>query len=695
MSSGPYRTTKRVRAIYSVIASDNRLDILKILNSKGPLSYSELKTLAGFKSKKESGKFAYHLRKLVRMQLVSLNRAERRYVVTNLGRLILNLTRQIEEQSVIESGKTYVRTSRETMEEFKPDKILQVLVKEAGMPMELAEKMTGEAEARVHKFQTSYLTAPLIREIVNALLIEHGHEEYRHKLTRIGLPIHDITQMFNQYSRSTDAINSLIKQTSKRVFSEYLLLNQLSRDVTDAHFSGDINIANVGSWGLKPDTIFIDLYSLPAQGIKIQGKLLNSIHITTPKKFTDSLTNIILITSELNNEINKEIVYNNFLGYISDLIDNKTITDAKDSIVQMFKMISQIVSEKDSPFITLDLSTTKDSKIDEKKLIKIKKIILESYNTYLDSIAMPKIALIIPCKFQKDEEEIIIKILSTVKNGGFIGINNNSKNIFAFSGISKSLNKKIVGGNISLHEVAINLPKLSYESNKDEAYFRAKVALMLKIAISTLSKRRSIIDDITGKGLLPFLNTNIGIISSQKIPLIINLTGINEAINNLLGSESTNKEKTKLAGKILDTANEEIAKFSKKTGEEFGLSSIRDDSSERFTNIDIEKFGKSRVKSESNYYSQSITINPNELEKVDQISNYINKFEGGYSIYLDTSNISSKKFIGITKKTSNKISYFKFYNRMKVCISCTVKNTHNTDKCKNCNSTSLEEYPIR
>ena len=52
----PYRTSKRVRTIYSVIASSNRLDILRILNAKGPLSYSELKTLAGFKSKKESGK---------------------------------------------------------------------------------------------------------------------------------------------------------------------------------------------------------------------------------------------------------------------------------------------------------------------------------------------------------------------------------------------------------------------------------------------------------------------------------------------------------------------------------------------------------------------------------------------------------------------------------------------------------------
>ena len=242
----PYKTSKRVRTIYSVIASSNRLDILRILNSKGPLSYSELKTLAGFKSKKESGKFAYHLRKLVKQMLVTLNRSERRYNVTNLGRLILNLTRQIEEQSVIESGKIYVRTSKEMMEEFKPDKILQALVKEAGMPVDLAQKMTSEAEARLYKFQTSYLTAPLIREIVNALLIEHGYEEYRHKLTRIGLPIHDVTQMLKQSTRSDNGVSSLVTQTSKEVFSEYLLLNQLSRDVTDAHLSGDIHISNLG-----------------------------------------------------------------------------------------------------------------------------------------------------------------------------------------------------------------------------------------------------------------------------------------------------------------------------------------------------------------------------------------------------------------------------------------------------------------
>ena len=107
-------TSKRVRMIFSVMASPNRIDILRILNSKGPLTYSELKSLAGFKSKKESGKFAYHLRKLLRQSLVALNKSERRYTITNLGKLVLSLARQIEERSIIESGKMYVRTSHDS-----------------------------------------------------------------------------------------------------------------------------------------------------------------------------------------------------------------------------------------------------------------------------------------------------------------------------------------------------------------------------------------------------------------------------------------------------------------------------------------------------------------------------------------------------------------------------------------------------
>ena len=45
-------TSKRVRMIFSVMASPNRIDILRILNSKGPLTYSELKSLADLNQKR-------------------------------------------------------------------------------------------------------------------------------------------------------------------------------------------------------------------------------------------------------------------------------------------------------------------------------------------------------------------------------------------------------------------------------------------------------------------------------------------------------------------------------------------------------------------------------------------------------------------------------------------------------------------
>ena len=690
----PYKTSKRVRTIYSVIASSNRLDILRILNSKGPLSYSELKTLAGFKSKKESGKFAYHLRKLVKQMLVTLNRSERRYNVTNLGRLILNLTRQIEEQSVIESGKIYVRTSKEMMEEFKPDKILQALVKEAGMPVDLAQKMTSEAEARLYKFQTSYLTAPLIREIVNALLIEHGYEEYRHKLTRIGLPIHDVTQMLKQSTRSDNGVSSLVTQTSKEVFSEYLLLNQLSRDVTDAHLSGDIHISNLGVWGLKPDTIFVNLSSLPTQGIKVKGKLLSSVKINKAENFSDSIANMVLLTTELSKEINVEIAYNNFIDYITSFVDNK-MSSSKDSLIQMFKMISQVVSDDTSPFVSINLNVQKNSKIDDKQLTKLHKLILESYEEYIQTIAIPKITLILPLS-NSQNTEISKKVFTIIKKGGYIAINADTKNNFSYTGINKSMIKNSAGGNIILHAVSINLPRLAYESNKDDTYFRAKVNLILKTAISALSTRREIIDDMTGKGLLPLLNINTGIISSQKIPLVINFTGLDEAIYSLLGTKSSSKERGKLAGKIIDTAMEEITNSGKRLGEEFGLSSIVDDSAKRFANIDIEKFGKARVinKANSREYQQSIILDLDEQEKIDEMNGYINKFKGGYSVYIDTSNSTIKNFQEMTNKISKKVGFFKYHCKLRVCISCAYKNVYNTEKCSNCNSTSLQEYPV-
>jgi len=79
-------------------SSPNRIDILEILNSAGSQTYSELKSLSGFKTEKESGKFAYHLKKLLNQSLVAFNKSETRWKITNLGKTVLSLAEKIKER---------------------------------------------------------------------------------------------------------------------------------------------------------------------------------------------------------------------------------------------------------------------------------------------------------------------------------------------------------------------------------------------------------------------------------------------------------------------------------------------------------------------------------------------------------------------------------------------------------------------
>ena len=76
------------------------------------------------------------------------------------------------------------------------------------------------------------------------------------------------------------------------------------------------------------------------------------------------------------------------------------------------------------------------------------------------------------------------------------------------------------------------------------------------------------------------------------------------------------------------------------------------------------------------------------------MNGYISKFKGGYSVYIDTSNSTIKNFQEMTNKISKKVGFFKYHCKLRVCISCAYKNVYNTEKCSNCNSTSLQEYPV-
>jgi ribonucleoside-triphosphate reductase len=687
--SGILQAAKRVRMIFSVMASPNRIDILRILNSKGPLTYSELKSLAGFKSKKESGKFAYHLRKLLRQSLVALNKAERRYTITNLGKLVLSLARQIEERSIIESGKMYVRTSRHSIEEFNSNRITQSLVREANMPLEQAHKITEEVENKVYKFQTVYLTSSLIRETVNSILIEHGYEEFRSKLARLGLPGSDISEMFNNPLYSKNGVEGILSETSLAVFSENLLFNMLPKDITDMHLAGELNISNTGLWNLVPDTVFIDTSSIVENGLDFKGKYLNVSRLKPIRTLYDVTEALPVLISVLSRETSREIILDNFVSSVS-----KRIQESSESIEAAFSRafisssISRSFSSSGFPVVTFPIYLDESS---------ITRSILAAYVKYLDHTPIPTIALSLVGKDQESLGANSDLISSIVKNGGILSV---SKNFRSHMGIVKNAAEEKASSVVSLQSLAINLPRLAYQSNKDETYFRARLALMIKPAISALLARKNSILEMIRREMIPVMANITQMMQLSRMNLVINLTGVRESVYNILGHEFDGEE---IIQKVLHTAVEVASDQGKQVGDDsIRIAMITDDSSTRLASLDSEKYGnlyrqagdEMMIKS----YSQGLLINGRELltnsgpiiESTNSIDELLN---GGVSINVDTSDLEDNELIESINK-SRAFNFFRPMYRNKICSSCGTKISMSSGVCKSCGSTNFSNITI-
>jgi 2-phosphoglycerate kinase len=94
-----------------------------------------------------------------------------------------------------------VRTSRDTIESFDQTKIEKTLVVETGASEELARNIATDVHKELKRLHLEYLTAPIIREIVNTKLVEYGLETLRRRYTRLGIPVYNITNLIQNGSR--------------------------------------------------------------------------------------------------------------------------------------------------------------------------------------------------------------------------------------------------------------------------------------------------------------------------------------------------------------------------------------------------------------------------------------------------------------------------------------------------------------
>lgn len=140
----------------------------------------------------------------------------------------------------------FVRTSRDTLAHWGRERIVETLVRETGLDAAMAERIACEVETQVQHARLSSVSAPVIRELVGAKLIEYGLDQHHRRHARLGVPLFDVDSILaDPHSEAPADIHDPATTDvllARRVKREYALTRVFTPEVAEAHQRGDLHI---------------------------------------------------------------------------------------------------------------------------------------------------------------------------------------------------------------------------------------------------------------------------------------------------------------------------------------------------------------------------------------------------------------------------------------------------------------------
>ncbi|MFX1491148.1 MAG: anaerobic ribonucleoside-triphosphate reductase [Promethearchaeota archaeon] len=219
--------------------------------------------------------------------------ARRRRRPKSRTRKTVPLDRWIQAVRKEEAGMPMVRTSDALIRSWNRQRIVDALVRETMLVQELfripsmtakeAKVVAEKVENRIQQLELPFVSAPLIREIQNQILLEKAKKEprfavYRNALTRVGVPMWDFSHIIggNGYEAQENANmqpnpETIHKKVADRLCKEAYLLT-LPPEIADAHLAGDIHVHDLEYLGTRPfcadyDARYFFRYGLMCDGL--------------------------------------------------------------------------------------------------------------------------------------------------------------------------------------------------------------------------------------------------------------------------------------------------------------------------------------------------------------------------------------------------------------------------------------------
>jgi len=620
-----------------------RIDILKKLrNAQIPLSFSRLqKEVLG--NDPSSVNLSFHLNTLRKSELV--DSSDDGYSITLLGEQIIDKILSIEQILNKQNQTRMIRTSKYSKELFDASKIEDYLVNEGELEHYLARKIAREVEERLSKTNIEYMTAPLMREYINAILLENGLEEVRHRLTRLGTPPFEVSKLFNSKNKRISP-EIFIDKLGSDVSEQYLLLNLIPKNLADLYLSGEIVLLYLNYWALRPLSLYINTNSL-----------------------MDYLYNKL---SEFNFKIEKELISSELIIQFSDLLyvlkrfcsddlvlgnfNNQFLSSASLSKATSFDLsllASRIIRynnsfNKETPSITLEFNYNGDYSnqklIDESFLnllnIRckglIKPLLMFEYSTLFKfGLGNNTLFNLIINNF-KDNVILYNKVYSNLFNSKTVQIPNPHKN------------------QVILDKILVNLPMISLEAKQNDDKFLELLYEKLTSVFELFDYKERLVK----KKLDSVKQWNIiisNIFNSNKKDLYkdalksISFFGFNEAVLNHCGIELDRTEISEsFALKILSLMKKTIEEKNGINGDNYVLSQPHYDSYlQDFWNNELTAYNQN-IKA----YSSRLIRNESKLslnQKIKLFKKFQSIIDKGalFSIKINKEEIKLEKFLKI------------------------------------------------
>ncbi|HEX9261433.1 MAG TPA: anaerobic ribonucleoside-triphosphate reductase, partial [Candidatus Bathyarchaeia archaeon] len=694
--------------VLKAVSSPMRLNILNLLFDKGALSYTELMNHLKMHPSRDAGRFAYHLKFLLKANLVEVDSEAKKYFLTDLGKMVIDIADRVDKKALKPRGML-VRTSHSTLEEFDVNKIANSLIREAKMPPDQAQRMAKEAEKLLQKSKIKYLTSPLIREVVNAILIEKGQEEYRHKLTRLGMPVHEVAALIE--AKDTQGATGMLFRAGEHIFTEYNLLNVLPRDIADAHSSGALHIDNLDTWLLRPNEVMHDLRFFLKNGVKTTNSL--NLFLKPPQTFEAVLATILNVLLHSKEEFNDMQTCDHFNTFLAPFAKGVEPEKAKESLRLFLLNLNQNASTSLVIDITVprvlsdklaicpdDITVGKYGDFAEESSL-LARLVIDVFSEESSSkpLLNPRLILRITNEDFANEnaKELILKAHGLASEKGLVYFAN------AFQSDEKNTNFSSTGCKLEtdptgdwetetlrtgcIGTVTINLPRIAHESDKDTNKFFQILKERYELANRALEiKQRTLRQH--ARNSLPFLTqstTGDAYFRLENCSGLINMAGLKETIETLF-NQGLKEENMKFMEEIVQNTITLKQKISRKHGKRiFPTIICNREASERLGQLDIEKYGVAKVKflgtRDKPYYSTSkrlqleagnvLSIQPQSLEFAQKLRSW-NAGANLNIIELEQDSYKPEDIMNLTRQLiqTQTVELLTYNRKMTHCSNC-------------------------